>query len=280
VIRWTASVVGYERLGLIALLVISGAIAHPGWAQTSAQGAALTVPARADSSSNHVQRIFERVDSLRRHRQFRASLAVLNELRDAQPQNVEVLYRLAFTWSDLGKASDSKRQSREFYQRSLDVADQAVRADSTSAWAHFAVAVAQGRLTFQAGARERVERSRAVKAHAEQAIALDSTLAGAYHVRGRWHRDAADLNIVLRAAVSAMYGGLPDASIDQAVRDFQTAIELEDRAYHHLELGKTYLVLDRPTAAREQFRKAIAVPRADPFDPEYKQEARHLLDTL
>ncbi len=270
---------GYGRLGLIGLVIV-GAIAHPGRAQTSARGAASTGSVRADSSFNGVQRIFERVDSLRRHRQFRESLAVLSELRDARPYNVEVLYRLAFTWSDLGKAAESEHQSREFYQQSLNVAEEAVEADSASAWAHFAVAVAQGRLTFNAGVRERVERSRAVKAHAEQALALDSTLAGAYHVRGRWHREAADLNFVLRAVVSAIYGGLPNASIDQAVRDFQTAIDLEDRAYHHLELGKTYLVLDRPTAAREQFRKAIAVPHADPFDPEYKQEARRLLDAL
>ena len=255
-----------------------GATTLPSRAQMSAQG---PVPAVADDdASDRLQQVFERVDSLRLHRQFRESLAVLSELRNGRPHNVEVLYRLAFTWSDLGKAADSERQSREFYQQSLAVAQQAVQVDSTSAWAHFAVSVAQGRLTFNAGARERVERSRAVKAHAERAIALDSTLAGAYHVRGRWHREAADLNFVLRAIVSAIYGGLPGASIDQAVCDFQMAIELEKRAYHHLELGKTYLALDRPEAAQKQFREAIAAPRADPFDPEYKQEARRLLDAL
>lgn len=257
-----------------------GAMVHTGQAQTRSQEPARAPLANVHSSSEHLQQVFERVDSLRRHRQFRESLAVLNDLQDEHPGNVEVLYRLAFTWSDLGKAADSERQSREFYQQSLTVAEQAVRVDSTSAWAHFAVSVAQGRLTFNAGARERVERSRAVKAHAERAIALDATLAGAYHVRGRWHREAANLNFVMRAIVSTIYGGLPDASIDQAVRDFQTAIALEDRAYHHLELGKTYLELGRPEAAREQFRTAIATPRADPFDPEYKREARRLLDAL
>lgn len=257
-----------------------GAMVPTSQAQTSSRGPVHAALATVSNSPEHLQRVFERVDSLRLHRQFRKSLAVLNDLRDEHPRNAEVLYRLAFTWSDLGKAADSERRSREFYQQSLNVAEQAVQADSTSAWAHFAVAVAQGRLTFHAGARERVERSRAVKAHAERAIALDSTLAGAYHVRGRWHREAADLNFVLRAIVATIYGGLPNASIDQAVRDFQTAIALEDRAYHHLELGKTYLVLDRPQAAQEQFRKAIAAPRADPFDPEYKQEARRLLDAL
>jgi len=231
-------------------------------------------------TADRLQPVFEQVDSLRRHRRFRETLALLSGARDEHPHHPDVLYRLAFTWSDLGKAADSERRARTFYRQSLTVAEQAVRADSTSAWAHFAVAVAQGRLALHAGTRERVKRSRAMKAHAERAIVLDSTLAGAYHVRGRWHREAADLNFVQRAIVAAIYGGLPDASMDQAVRDFQTAIALEDRAYHHLELGKTHLEMDRPDAAREQFRKAVAVPYADPFDPEYKQVARQLLDAL
>ena len=265
---------------LIPLLVVLLLGTQPGAAQSSVPSTASSATARSGILADRAHRTFDRVDSLRSQRRFRDALRLLSRLEDEQPRNPDVLYRLAFTWSDLGKAADTERQANEFYRQSLEVAERAVQADSTCAWAHFAVAVAQGRLTFHAGTRERVERSRAVKAHAERAIALDSTLAGAYHVRGRWHREAADLNFVQRAIVAAIYGGLPDASIDQAVRDFQAAIALEDRAYHHLELGKTYLELDRPDAAREQFRKAIAIPRADPFDPEYKQEARQLLDAL
>jgi hypothetical protein len=32
---------------------------------------------------------------------------------------------------------------------------------------------------------------------------------------------------------------------EQAVRDFKRALELEDVRFHHLELGKTYLKIDR-----------------------------------
>jgi tetratricopeptide (TPR) repeat protein len=259
---------------LLALIVLLIGVAAPPRPAHSASVVSTAMTA------DHLRSVFERVDSLRSQRQFREALALLSGAQNEHPHHPDVLYRLAFTWSDLGKAAASKHRTRAFYQQSLTVAEQAVQADSTSAWAHFAVAVAQGRLALHAGTRERVKRSRAMKAHAERAIVLDSTLAGAYHVRGRWHREAADLNFVQRTIVAAIYGGLPDASMDQAVRDFQTAIALEDRAYHHLELGKTYLAMDRPDAAREQFHKAMAVPRADPFDPEYKQEARQLLEAL
>lgn len=260
-----------------------------GWATPPASGAPGATPATAAPGrqpvhalppADSLQQAFDTTEALRTQRRFRDMLELLHRLQDEHPGNVNVLYRLAFTWSDLGKAAESERRAVHFFQQAVAVAGKALAADSTSAWAHFAMAVAQGRLALHASTRERVERSRAVKAHAERAIALDSTLAGAYHVRGRWHREAADLNFFQRAIVAAIYGGLPEASIDQAVADFRTAIALEDRAYHHLELGKTYLTIDRPDAARTQLREALDAPGADPFDPVYKREAHQLLDAL
>lgn len=263
----------------IGVLLLSGL-----WAPSVAsQSTAVAVAVDADSLApvpDALPRAFETVDSLRNHRRFREALGLLNRLQDEHPSNVEVLYRLAFTWSDLGKAAERERRAEDFYHQAVSMAEKALAVDSTSAWAHFAMSVTQGRLTLLAGTRERVERSRAVKRHAERAIELDSTLAGAYHVRGRWHREAADLNFFQRAIVATIYGGLPAASFDQAVEDFKTAIKLETRTYHHLELGKTYRDMGRLDDAREQLRIALDVPPADPFAPEYKRDARQLLDEL
>lgn len=64
------------------------------------------------------------------------------------------------------------------------------------------------------------------------------------------------------------------------VDSLRTAIGLETRAYHHLELGKTYEKMDRRGDAVEQYRRALEAPRADPFDPEYKRGARAHLSEL
>lgn len=220
------------------------------------------------------------VDRLREQRDFRAALRQLSTLREEYPATIGVLWRLAFTWADLGKAADELQRRKNYYQTALSHAQDALSVDSTSAWAHFAVAMAEGRVAMNAGTRERIERSRAVKHHADRAIELDSTLAGAYHVRGRWHREVASLGFFQRAFLKTIYGGLPDASFEQAVRDFQRAIELENRTFHHLELGKTHLEMGRTEAARREFETALKLPKSDPFDPEYKQEARKLLEEL
>lgn len=234
-----------------------------------------------DDEDPSLQKELAEVDSLRTAREFRSALARLDELARDYDESIDVLWRQSILWSDLGKEAGSDSRSLTFYRQALTVAETALETDAESAWAHTAKAVSAGRIANLTGSNKTAIRlSRDVKNHIDRALELDSTLAAAHHVRARWHREVSDLNFVQRMVVKTVYGGLPTASIDQAVEDFQTAIELERRTYHHLELGKTYQQMGRTEAAREQLQIAIDMPWGDPFDPEYKREARKLLEDL
>ncbi|MFP4227610.1 MAG: hypothetical protein ACLFTE_02145 [Salinivenus sp.] len=220
------------------------------------------------------------IDSLREAGAFEEAMACLDSLHAREGDRVEILWRRSLTQVDVAKALDEKDERTPLYEKALSDAEAALAVDSTSGPSHLAVAVAEGRLALEAGTRERIRRSRAVKQHADRAIELDSTLAGAYHIRGRWHREVDDLGFFERAIVKTVYGGLPEASSEQAVEDFRRALDLEERTFHYLELGKTYLQMDRPNEAREALRAALDVPNHDPFAPDHKEEARELLDDL
>ncbi len=237
-------------------------------------------PASPDTTEATVETALATVDSLRQAGRFSAARQRLETMQKERPDDVAVLWRLVYTWADLGQATDEENARKQYYKQALRVAEAGLAADSTDGRAHLAMAVAQGRAALDAGTRERIERSRAVKHHADRAIAIDSTLDGAYHVRGRWHREVEDLGFLKRTIVRTVYGGLPESSLDQAVRDFKRAIALDDRLFHHLELGKTYRQMDRPQAARREFQVVLQMPAREPFDPEYKAEARKLLDDL
>ncbi|MEF8866797.1 MAG: hypothetical protein V5A20_13650 [Salinibacter sp.] len=258
---------GYAVWGLCALLVVGAS--------------SLGQDPSPDPGPTDEQEALATVDSLRTAREFRAALARLDELSRRVDETVQVLWRQSILWSDLAKASDSEARALTFNRQALDVAETAVETDATHAWAHVAKSVAAGRMaTMTNSNRESIRLSREVKEHADRALALDSELGAAYHVRARWHREVGDLNFVQRLVVKTVYGGLPDASTARAVEDFRTAIGLETRAYHHLELGKTYEKMDRRGDAVQQYRRALEAPRADPFDPEYKREARAHLSEL
>ena len=230
----------------------------------------------AQASRAPAPSVLARVDTLRSEGRFRPALAQINRLHRRSPRDVEVLWRRALLLSDIGRRSGDEDSTVTLHRRALRVADTARAADSTNAWAHLVTALAAGRLTLHVGASKRVRHSRAVKRHADRAIALDSTLAPAYHLRGRWHREVADLNFLVRTLVRTFYGGLPDASLEQAVRDFRRAIALESKPYNHLELGKTYLEMGRDAAARTQLQRALDTS-GSPFEAEHWREARSLL---
>jgi len=219
------------------------------------------------------------VDSLRARGQFETALNHLDSLAQTHEERSSLCWRRALLLADLGKQTDGTDKKLRLFKRSLDASQNALEADSTDAWAHLTAALAEARLTLYVGTSERIRRSRAVKHHADRAIALDSTMAPAYHIRGRWHRDIADLGLLERTLVKTFYGGLPDASFEQSLRNFQRAIELESKPYNHLEIAKTYLAMDQPDRARRHLRKCLNTS-GSPFDTEYHREARSLLQQL
>jgi tetratricopeptide (TPR) repeat protein len=208
--------------------------------------------------------------------QFAKARTTLEQMRQARPQDPEVLWRLARVKVDVGEQTRDKNKQRALYLDAHRDAEAAVQAGPNSADTYLTRAITAGRVALLSGSREKVERSRGVKEDVDRAIALDPANASAYHVRGRWNYEVADLGFVERAVVKVVYGGLPDASFEQAARDFQQALQVEDKVIHHLELGRTYLKLGRKAEAQAEFLRVLALPDTDPDDPMHKQEARRL----
>jgi len=242
--------------------------------------AAAPTPAHVSADPTVPDSALDRVDRLRADGAFEQAVTALRTLREKHGPHAGLLWRASFTQVDLGKVAQEKKKAQPYYKTANALADSALMADSASARAHLAKAVAEGRLALDAGTKERVRRSRKIKKHADRAIELDSTLSGAFHVRGRWNREVSDLNFFERTVVKTIYGGLPESSFEQAVRDFKRAIELEEVRFHHLELGKTYLKMDRETDARAQLQTVLDLPQKEYFGDRYKKEAETLLREL
>ena len=70
------------------------------------------------------------------------------------------------------------------------------------------------------------------------------------------------LNFFERTAANTVLGGLPKgATMENAVAHLQKAIALEpDYVNHHLELGRTFMQLERKAKARAELERAVALP--------------------
>ncbi len=219
-------------------------------------------------------------DRMREDGQFAEALAALEGMKKEDPQNAEVLWRLSRTRVDMGEQSKAKSEQEKAYAAAMEDAQAAVEADPGNAEAHLALAIAAGRVGLISPTKEKIQLSRTVKDAVDKSIMLDPQLGPAYHVRARWNYEVASLGFFERTIVKVVYGGLPEASFEQAVRDFQKATQLGDRMINHLELGKTYLKLDEPDKAKAEFEQVLAMPLVDPDDPGFQTEAREHLKKL
>jgi len=188
----------------------------------------------------------------------------------AEPNHFVALCRLAQVESELVAAA-------------VQHARAAVSAAPESAQGHAWLAATLGRQALKEGPKKRLALSREIKAEADRALGIDPNLARAYHVRAIWNRKVASLTAIERLAANAVLGGVPKgASMENAVRDLEKAVELEPSyVNHHLELGRTFMMLKRMAEARRELEKAAGLPpTSNPRDPIYQAEARDLLKRL
>ena len=198
---------------------------------------------------------------------------------ESRPNDLAALTRLVRVESELSEDAHGEEQ-RTLVMSAVDHARAAVKTSPDSAEAHVWLAVALGRQALHEGPKTKLALSREIKSEVDRAITLDSHIGRAYHVRAIWNRELSSLNMLERAMANTVLGGVPKgASMDNAVTDLRTAVELEPNYVNHrLELGRTYLQLRKFDLARPELEKAVALPpTSDLRDPKYQAEARALL---
>jgi tetratricopeptide (TPR) repeat protein len=209
------------------------------------------------------------------------ALAAYLEAEKLRPDDADLLHRIAKQYGESQNDVSSKSEKKAIGERALDYAKRAVAADPKNAMAQLALAVSYGRLAPFTDNKTKISYSRLVKEHAERSLALDSKNDLTHHVLGAWNYELANLNGILRAVAHVIYGRLPSASNEDAVKFFKKAIELNPRRVGNwVELGRTYAAMGKKDEAREALQKGISLPNRQRDDAETKDRAQAALKKL
>ena len=226
--------------------------------------------------------LVKRGDELDAQLKTKEALAVYLEAEKLQPNDGELLYRIAKQYGESQNDVPSKDEKRSIGMKALDYSKRAIAADPKNAMAQLAVAVSYGRVTPYLDNKTKIAYSKLVKLHADKARELDPRGNDlVYHVLGAWNYELANLNSVLRAIAQLIYGKLPTASNEAAVENFKKAIELNPRRLaNFVELGRAYAALGQEDEARTALEKGLSLPNRQRDDPETKNRARAALKKL
>lgn len=163
-------------------------------------------------------------------------------------------------------------------ERAIQLGEEAMRADSTNAQAHYQTAHALGRYAQGIGTLTALRQGLAgrIRERLDAAIRLDPYLAEARVALGGWHADIDAAGFIARR----MYGGNRAAAIVL----FEQALGLEPESRVVLyEYGFRLPVLDEENGnerARELLAKAAELPIADAYDEFIQERVLEALATL
>jgi tetratricopeptide (TPR) repeat protein len=226
-----------------------------------------------------VSMLIQQGDASDARRESKAALAALQQAEAIEPQNFGVVLRISKQYTDLIDAAKSKDDAKVFAEKALDYAKRAVALDANSAKAHLNLSICYGKMTDFVGNKMKMEYAKFIRDEAQRSIDLDPKDDYAWHVLGRWHSGVANLNGVLKALAGLVYGGLPPASNDEAVKCFKKAIEIApQRMMHHAELAHAYRDAGHPDKAAQVWQNVLGIRAVDAQDEAYQKEAKLALE--
>ncbi len=197
------------------------------------------------------------------------------------PNDASLLVKIARQYVYRMADMSSKAEQLKSGRTALAYSERAVKLAPRNSDPHLAVAICLGKLSPLMGNKESIEASHRIKTEAGTAAKLNPRDDFAWHLLGRWNQELAQIGGVTRAIAMVVYGALPSASYDEAVKCFQKAIALNpNRLIHYVELGRTYALMGRKEEAKKFIEKGLAMANRDRDDPETKERGRKTLQSL
>lgn len=237
----------------------------------------LVLSAKAES----VDELIKKGDILDENLEPEAALKCYLPAEKVEPKNASLLVHIARQYRHLMSDATDVDQKSRLGKVAVGYSRRALVLAPNDPETHLSLAISLGKIVPFVGNKERLEASREVKLQSERVVSMDPANDLGWHVLGRWHLTMAGVSSITRALASAIYGAMPEASYEEAVKCFKKAIALNpSRPMHFLELGRTYSEMGQDEEAKKYITKGLSMPNTERDDPEAKTRGKAILKEL
>lgn len=209
------------------------------------------------------------------------ALEKLTQVLKINPHNHFALWKSSELCSRIGNKQSSKNDKVAYFTIGKKYAESAIKVCPKCADGYYALSIAMGKLALTVPNKDKIGAVKAIKFNVEKALSIDPQHGRAWHVLGKWHYEVYSLNMLERAAIKVMYGGLPAATIEQSITAYEKAKQLEPLfVLNYLELAKAYKKSGKKANAIDLLQKLPSIPNQTSDDPRIKAEGKLLLKEL
>ncbi len=213
---------------------------------------------------------------------YKEAFPMFQVLLKSDSNNLNYVQYASYCYSKYGFFYAPEAEKMNYYKIAEYLSLKAIKLHEASADAHYAYAMALGRINENASSKQKIANAKLIKSQVDRAIALNPRLAGAYHILGRWHRTIAGFNAVEKMMINSFFGGVPPGgSYDDAIKAFMTAISLEPKYMNHqYELAETYYEMGKKVEAKLWAQKALEIIPTNDDDKKAKADCEALLKKI
>ncbi len=226
--------------------------------------------------------LFKQADNFERGFKEQEALNIYRQIVVIDPANSKALVKATELSCSTGERQLNKNDKRLIFESALAFAQRAVKADNNSADAYCAVALASSKMAeVETENKKDVGFIRDTRLNADKALKLNPDHAMANFIEGKWQYEMITLNWAKRFTAKIIYGGLPDADIEQAIKYLEKSRSLDP--YFMLTsviLAKAYRLYNRPAKEIEILSRVVKLPIRTADDTALKAEAQKRLQEL
>jgi hypothetical protein len=217
-------------------------------------------------------------------RQFKEDLAYekYRSLGVSNPNEIKFQVKAALLAMSNAARQKDKNQKKMYTEMAKTHAEKALGLNANSADANYAMAVVSGGMTEVVEEnKKKIEYVKLIKTYADKALSIDPNHPRANHVLGKWHYEVSELGWIKKAAVKAIFGGMPEASIETAITLMEKCRTL-DQYYmlNYFDLAKAYEAADKPEKELEVLNKLVKLPILTADDARLKEEGKKMLKEM
>jgi len=212
-------------------------------------------------------------DELMEKKELKAEHELLNKLHTAEPDNVEIIWRLTRSYFSLSEDVQDKAAKEAYLKKGLEFARKGLEKNDKHFATHKWFAIILGTIGAYVSAKEKIGNSFLIKEHALKALEFKPDDNSVMHLLGKWCYNVANISWLERTAASALFATPPTATFQEALDWFVKAHESMPTIRNAIMIGETYVALKQQPKAKEWYRKAAEMPFKGAAEEQFHNEA-------